>query len=99
MEQGALAVTRFAKCIYHAPEPAGRWPHRARNRRYQRPAAATHAFQRGERHEQRVRSGKSDDLARNGLAGSLDDHRAPTDMACSGPATSTIKPRTPTTRP
>ena len=25
--------------------------------------------------------------------------RAPTDMACSGPATSTINPRTPTTRP
>jgi hypothetical protein len=25
--------------------------------------------------------------------------RAPTDMACSGPETSTIRPRTPTTRP
>ena len=33
-----------------------------------------------------------------GLAVSITT-RAPTDMACSGPATSTIRPRTPTTRP
>jgi hypothetical protein len=95
-----LGGRRLAQRVDHPAEPAGRRPHRAGNRGDERPAAPSHAFQRRERHQQGIGAGKADHLAGNILGLGLDHTiRAPTDMACSGPETSTIKPRTPTTRP
>ena len=39
-----------------------------------RPAPTPHALERRERHEQSVAAGKAYDFARDGFAGSLDDH-------------------------
>jgi hypothetical protein len=62
--------------------------------------AAPHAFESGERHHHRIVAGEADHLAGNETAVPVSiTMRAPTDIAWIGPATSTIRPRTPTTRP
>ena len=73
-QQRPLAVDRLAERIDHPAEPAGRRPHRAGNRRDQRPAAAPHAFERRKRHQQRVIAGEADHLAGNILGLCLDHH-------------------------
>jgi hypothetical protein len=67
-------MTVTSALTLRAAEPAGRRPHRARDRCHQRAAAAAHALQRRKGHEQRVWSGKADDLARDILAGRFDHH-------------------------
>ena len=78
--QRALAVDRLAHGVDHPAEPAGRRPHRARHRRHHGAAAAPHALQRRERHQQRIAAGKADHLAgdRLGRASRSPPGRRPT---------------------
>src|SRR5262249_16869924 len=72
----ALAVDRLTHGVDHAAEPAERGPHCRRRRYHHRAAAATHAFERREWHQQRIGTGEAHHLAQDWLAG-LDHHPRP----------------------
>jgi hypothetical protein len=98
--QGPKPVDRLAHGIDDPAEPPARRPHRRRRSGDDGATATPDAIERCKRHQQRIGAGKAHHLARNlALRTGLNDTRAPTDIAWIGPATSTINPRTPTTRP
>ncbi len=73
--QRPLAVDRLAHGVDDPPEPARGRAYRAGERTHDRAAAAPHAFERRERHQQRVRPGEAHNLAGNRPAGRrLDQH-------------------------
>jgi hypothetical protein len=80
-EQRPFAIDGFAERVDHAAKPGDGRPHRSCYRCHQRTAAAAHAFQRRERHQQCVLSREPDDFARNVVARRF-DHHAGADRHC-----------------
>ena len=77
--QRPLAIDRLAHGVDDAPEPGRGRPHRGGKRRDDGAAAAPHALERAERHQERVGARKSNHLAGDVAAGAGLDHDAGAD--------------------
>ena len=95
-----LAVDRLAHGIDDASEPADRGPHRIGRRGHERPAPPPYPVERGKRHQQCVARRKILPLRKEcgGPPSPPSCGRRSTSPAAD-PAASTMRPRTPTTRP